>query len=135
MSADAVPTIGPKRQRIMIINTEETITDESQKKQKTPQPSYEKKKMKDALLICVVCGSSANGYNFGAIVCESCKAFFRRNARKDPTTFHCDTNGGCRITLETRRTCSVCRLAKCFDCGMQRDRLMTVSMKQKKDLS
>jgi hypothetical protein len=31
-------------------------------------------------LVCVVCGSSANGYNFDAITCESCKAFFRRNA-------------------------------------------------------
>ncbi|CAF4830595.1 unnamed protein product [Rotaria sp. Silwood1] len=50
---------------------------------KAPSP-YEKDKTKDGSLICVVCGSSANGYNFGAIVCESCKAFFRRNARKDP---------------------------------------------------
>lgn len=31
-------------------------------------------------LICVVCGAAANGYNFDAITCESCKAFFRRNA-------------------------------------------------------
>lgn len=31
-------------------------------------------------LICVVCGAPANGYNFDAITCESCKAFFRRNA-------------------------------------------------------
>jgi hypothetical protein len=31
-------------------------------------------------LICVVCGASANGYNFDRITCESCKAFFRRNA-------------------------------------------------------
>lgn len=33
-------------------------------------------------LVCVVCGASANGYNFDAITCESCKAFFRRNAFK-----------------------------------------------------
>lgn len=31
-------------------------------------------------LVCVVCGASANGYNFDRITCESCKAFFRRNA-------------------------------------------------------
>ncbi|CAF3828417.1 unnamed protein product [Rotaria sp. Silwood1] len=55
----------------------------SDKQRKAPSP-YEKDKTKDGSLICVVCGSSANGYNFGAIVCESCKAFFRRNARKDP---------------------------------------------------
>jgi hypothetical protein len=31
-------------------------------------------------LKCVVCSAQANGYNFDAITCESCKAFFRRNA-------------------------------------------------------
>lgn len=41
------------------------------------------KKMKNDLLTCVVCGSPAHGYNFDAISCESCKAFFRRNALKD----------------------------------------------------
>lgn len=32
--------------------------------------------------ICLVCGDRALGYNFNAISCESCKAFFRRNAHK-----------------------------------------------------
>ena len=32
--------------------------------------------------ICGVCGDRALGYNFDAISCESCKAFFRRNAPK-----------------------------------------------------
>ena len=31
---------------------------------------------------CTVCGDKALGYNFDAITCESCKAFFRRNANK-----------------------------------------------------
>jgi hypothetical protein len=31
-------------------------------------------------LVCGVCGAAATGYNFGQITCESCKAFFRRNA-------------------------------------------------------
>ena len=33
-------------------------------------------------LVCVICGDRALGYNFDAITCESCKAFFRRNALK-----------------------------------------------------
>ena len=32
--------------------------------------------------ICEICGDSSLGFNFGAISCESCKAFFRRNAGK-----------------------------------------------------
>ena len=37
----------------------------------------------DKSKICSVCGDKALGYNFNAITCESCKAFFRRNALKD----------------------------------------------------
>ena len=32
--------------------------------------------------VCAVCGDKALGYNFSALTCESCKAFFRRNALK-----------------------------------------------------
>lgn len=34
--------------------------------------------------LCQVCGDKALGfYNFNAITCESCKAFFRRNAYRE----------------------------------------------------
>ena len=33
--------------------------------------------------ICTVCGDKALGYNFNALTCESCKAFFRRNALRN----------------------------------------------------
>jgi hypothetical protein len=33
-------------------------------------------------LTCCICEGLAHGYNFDAITCESCKAFFRRNALK-----------------------------------------------------
>jgi hypothetical protein len=32
--------------------------------------------------ICGVCGDQAQSHNFGALTCETCKAFFRRNAFK-----------------------------------------------------
>ncbi|CAF4178571.1 unnamed protein product [Rotaria sordida] len=155
MSSNIWPRTVPKRQRIMIITADENIIDQIEKsnnvsllkqivlpseddnsersdKQSKLQPSHKKNKTKESSLICVVCGSSANGYNFGAIACESCKVFFRRNARKDPIAFHCDDEGGCKITFATRRNCSACRLAKCFNTGMQCDRLLTDEKKAEK---
>ena len=37
--------------------------------------------------VCSVCGDKALGYNFNAVTCESCKAFFRRNALKSKVIF------------------------------------------------
>lgn len=36
---------------------------------------------------CRVCGDHATGYNFNVITCESCKAFFRRNALRPKVSF------------------------------------------------
>ncbi|CAG2118355.1 unnamed protein product, partial [Medioppia subpectinata] len=73
----------------------------------------------EAIKICVVCGDRANGYNFNVIACESCKAFFRRNAlrKKD---FKCPFNGNCKIDAITRKFCQKCRLQKCFNSGMKK---------------
>ncbi|CAF4887240.1 unnamed protein product [Rotaria sp. Silwood1] len=153
MSSNIWPRTGPKRQRIMVIIGDDSIIDQiennnsvsflkqiilpsdgnsSERFDKQVQPSDKKNKPKDGSLICVVCGSPAYGYNFGAIACESCKAFFRRNARKDSNTLPCKNKGDCQITLETRRNCVACRLAKCFNSGMQRDRLSTDEQKASK---
>lgn len=39
--------------------------------------------IREANKVCGVCGDRALGYNFNAVSCESCKAFFRRNALKN----------------------------------------------------
>ena len=41
--------------------------------------------------LCVICGSVAFSYSFDAWTCESCQAFFRRNALKNPV---CIQHGG-----------------------------------------
>ncbi|KAF8563509.1 hypothetical protein P879_05095 [Paragonimus westermani] len=67
---------------------------------------------------CSVCGDSAVGFNFGAVACESCKAFFRRTARKAHIAT-CLFNEHCTIGVTTRRFCAHCRLKKCFSVGMK----------------
>lgn len=45
------------------------------------EPPRKRQRLKDKKS-CSVCGDRALGYNFNAVTCESCKAFFRRNAHK-----------------------------------------------------
>ncbi|CAF2788612.1 unnamed protein product [Rotaria sp. Silwood2] len=57
------------------------------------------------LLTCVVCNGDAHGYNFDAISCESCKAFFRRNALRPPGKLKCCGNGQCNISFDQKKRC------------------------------
>ncbi|GLV32763.1 Hormone receptor-like in 96 [Carabus blaptoides fortunei] len=81
--------------------------------------------------ICGVCGDKALGYNFCAVTCESCKAFFRRNALTNKS-FRCPFNDQCEITAVTRRFCQKCRLEKCFIIGMRKDYIMSEQDKVEK---
>lgn len=74
--------------------------------------------------VCMVCGDKALGYNFNAVTCESCKAFFRRNALSSKD-FTCPFNDSCEITIVTRRFCQRCRLEKCFRIGMRKEYIMS----------
>ncbi|CAF4682293.1 unnamed protein product [Rotaria sp. Silwood2] len=69
------------------------------------------------LLTCVVCSGDAHGYNFDAISCESCKAFFRRNALRPLEKLKCRGNGGCDVSFNIRKRCKRCRLEKCLQTG------------------
>lgn len=90
-----------------------------------------KMKTKVDLKICGVCGDKALGYNFNAVTCESCKAFFRRNALVEKE-FKCPFTNQCNITTVTRRFCQKCRLDKCFAIGMCRDLIMSDEDKAQK---
>lgn len=81
--------------------------------------------------ICGVCGDMALGFNFSAITCESCKAFFRRNALKRKE-FKCPFNENCKVDVITRRFCQKCRLRKCFEIGMKKEWIMSEEEKQNK---
>ncbi|XP_053619411.1 nuclear hormone receptor HR96 [Plodia interpunctella] len=81
--------------------------------------------------ICLVCGDRALGYNFNAISCESCKAFFRRNALASKE-FKCPFTNNCEITVVTRRFCQKCRLEKCLSIGMVKEFIMSEEDKAEK---
>ncbi|XP_050310763.1 nuclear hormone receptor HR96 [Anthonomus grandis grandis] len=88
-------------------------------------------KNKVDLKICGVCGDKALGFNFNAVTCESCKAFFRRNALIQKE-FRCPFSNDCKITTVTRRFCQKCRLNKCFSIGMCKDLIMSDEDKAQK---
>ncbi|VDM44221.1 unnamed protein product [Toxocara canis] len=77
-----------------------------------------------ATKICRVCGDKAYSYNFNVITCESCKAFFRRNANKEKE-IRCPFNDQCDINIVSRRFCQRCRLQKCFTVGMKKEWIMS----------
>lgn len=78
-----------------------------------------------------VCSDRALGHNFNAITCESCKAFFRRNAISNKK-FSCPFSNACEITTITRRFCQKCRLEKCFKIGMKKEYIMSEEDKELK---
>ncbi|XP_054153172.1 nuclear hormone receptor HR96-like [Oppia nitens] len=83
---------------------------------------------------CMVCGDNAFGYNFCAVTCESCKAFFRRNAFRLDDLPDCPFDGQCTVDVDTRKYCKRCRLNKCFNVGMKKEWIIQKKKPKKKKL-
>ncbi|CAG2121313.1 unnamed protein product, partial [Medioppia subpectinata] len=92
---------------------------------------YRKLTDKSIVKLCEVCGETANGYNFNAITCESCKSFFRRNALTDKE-YKCAFKQNCLINVSTRRYCRRCRLKKCFDLGMKKEWILSEEQRMRR---
>ena len=80
-----------------------------------------KKKMPGLTEMCSVCSSpAAPQMHYGAIVCFSCRAFFRRAIHRK---FECVYKGAkdCLWALDprTRTWCKKCRFDKCLEAGMK----------------
>ncbi|CAF1008314.1 unnamed protein product [Rotaria sordida] len=67
---------------------------------------------------CKICGASARYSYYGAIVCHSCKMFFKRNAENKQALTICQYSNKCKININNRHICASCRLEKCFKNGM-----------------
>ncbi|CAF1175641.1 unnamed protein product [Rotaria magnacalcarata] len=84
-------------------------------------------------LICTICGDRAIGFNYDALSCASCKAFFRRNAHQSREKLRCLTGQDqCSVTYEMRRKCQRCRLDRCFAMGMRKDFILSEQEKQRR---
>ncbi|XP_068207709.1 vitamin D3 receptor B-like [Palaemon carinicauda] len=67
---------------------------------------------------CGVCNRIARCNHFGAICCDSCKAFFRRSVQSRVfDTFFCIKEGKCDV-YRNRKSCQACRFKRCQDIGM-----------------
>ncbi|CAF1279968.1 unnamed protein product [Rotaria sordida] len=115
--------------RVPTINT--TAMRQQHRKRSYSSGSFRKRSRHD--LICVVCHAPAMGYNFDQITCESCKAFFRRNALNNVNRLKCRAGtNDCIIALETRKRCKYCRLKKCFEKGLRKEWIMSEEEKRTK---
>ncbi|XP_066950914.1 vitamin D3 receptor B-like isoform X2 [Macrobrachium rosenbergii] len=73
---------------------------------------------------CGVCDRVARCNHFGAICCDSCKAFFRRSVQSRVfDTFFCLKEGKCDVN-QNRKSCQACRFKRCQDIGMDTSLVM-----------
>lgn len=70
---------------------------------------------------CVVCSGKSSGLHYGCYTCEACKNFFRRYLLRSGG-FTCKKNNNCVISNRSRGNCSGCRLKKCLDVGMSKEK-------------
>ena len=87
-------------------------------------------------LPCVVCTATTVYSYYGAIVCDPCRTFFRRQVMGQkvcsrlccfilfqwlyfPQKLECPSSRNCKIFADTRKNCSWCRFQKCLSVGMK----------------
>ncbi len=86
------------------------------------KPSKNKNKSNKAT--CSICGRPAKGHLFfGAVACNSCRAFFSRSIKDGAyETFECANADGefeCRIDSGSWKSCKKCRFKRCQNMGMK----------------
>lgn len=70
---------------------------------------------------CAVCTGKSSGLHYGCYTCEACKNFFRRYLLRSGA-FNCKKNNNCVISNKSRGNCSGCRLKKCLEVGMSKEK-------------
>ncbi|XP_052809193.1 uncharacterized protein LOC128237642 [Mya arenaria] len=70
---------------------------------------------------CAVCSGKSSGMHYGCYTCEACKNFFRRYLLRSDG-FQCKKNNKCEVLNRSRGNCSGCRLKKCLEVGMAKEK-------------
>ena len=84
----------------------------------------EEKQGDNSLVECPICGEiTINHSHYGGVVCDSCKAFFRRTVvNPSKKSERCRLgNGKCSLRKERRNNCPFCRFKLCLQTGMKPD--------------
>ncbi len=82
-------------------------------------------KRQDAKASCRVCNNLTNSryLNYGALTCNSCRAFFARSNKDNACDNYVCVNelgeNGCQISSGSWRSCKKCRFKKCLEIGMR----------------
>ena len=71
---------------------------------------------------CSVCGGKASGDHYGVNSCEACKGFFRRYLLREKGAYQCKKGGNCEVVHSIKGICAGCRLRKCLDLGMAKEK-------------
>lgn len=82
---------------------------------------------------CDVCGDDSDRHhlNYGANVCFSCRAFFRRAHQQSAhPKFACKWEGNCTITVKNRRRCQKCRYDACRAVGMRSECVLDLGQRR-----
>ena len=82
----------------------------------------EEKPGDNSLVECPICGEmTINHSHYGGVVCDSCKAFFRRTVvNPSKKSERCRLgNGKCSLRKERRNNCPFCRFKLCLQTGMK----------------
>ncbi|XP_052812667.1 peroxisome proliferator-activated receptor gamma-like [Mya arenaria] len=70
---------------------------------------------------CYVCGAKACGCHYGVISCAACKGFFRRYLLRK-NSYTCKKGGNCVISFKSKVHCKSCRIKKCKEVGMSKEK-------------
>uniref|UniRef100_A0AC35U8K5 Nuclear receptor n=1 Tax=Rhabditophanes sp. KR3021 TaxID=114890 RepID=A0AC35U8K5_9BILA len=99
-------------------NSPSALSNADSESSKTSSTSNTKNSYVRNIALCAICDGESSGIHFACESCSSCSAYFRRSIVLGKT-YECKFDNKCKIQSKWKK-CRACRLAKCFQKGMQK---------------